>query len=95
MKQKHTVLIKPDGTILTLWDDAVPNREFAGRSGLNLSRATNITWNAQASLWEVHTIGGKLLFSAEDHDACRDYEREQDEIITKEYYNLRKEHANV
>jgi hypothetical protein len=86
----HILTIHPNGTISTMWTDAIPLQELGG---MNIVRASTIEFNEALQVWEVRFSNdeGKVAFSNRSRTACIAWEVE----TLNRRMELEPEHFNV
>ena len=68
-----TISLKPDGTALCLWTDAISLHEVGH---LEITRASTLEFNHANQKWEVIDRKGKVRLIAKSRSACLEWEQE-------------------
>jgi hypothetical protein len=70
----HTLSVEEDGTIETLWTDALPLAELGT---MTMKRASRIEFNEEIQMWEVFIEGSRsAVYANQSRRACLDWEIE-------------------
>jgi hypothetical protein len=67
MTQKRVIVIRPNGTVRTMWSDALPLREMGHVSAM---RASSVEWDEEHQLWVARDNDGKIIAIDKDRDAA-------------------------
>ena len=68
-----TISLKPDGTALCLWTDAISLHEVGHPE---ITRASTLEFNHANQKWEVIDRKGKVRLIAKSRSACLEWEQE-------------------
>lgn len=53
--ETKTILISPDGDIVSVYDESAP---IANMGPSEMERISNVTWNHENQCWQVHLLKG-------------------------------------